>query len=363
MKRKIDWPVALFLVLNPLVGFILFFAYIYFFDVPVGMWFAFLVFAALTNLSITVGYHRLFAHRSYETNTFMKFILLFFGSSAFQGPALKWASDHRRHHSHIDTEKDPYSIKKGFWYAHIGWLFFKDSVDLAIKAPDLEKDRLLQNQQNCYVVWAIATGFVLPILIGLAFGAPLAGLIVLGSLRIFFTQQSTFFVNSLCHTLGDQTYSDEISARDSFIVAVLTHGEGYHNFHHQFQLDYRNGIKWYHWDPTKWTIQIMNLFGLAKKLKTIPAQEILKARLNAEAKWLTAKGVSSEKIEALKQKILDTQIRLKKMKDEYSAMRKSSSDKWKDLQIQIAEMKLNIKKSKSDFKFALREWRLYAQTA
>jgi stearoyl-CoA desaturase (delta-9 desaturase) len=345
----------------------LFFIYIYFFDTTVALWVTFLVFAALTNLSITAGYHRLFAHRSYETNTVMKFFLLFFGSSAFQGPALKWASDHRRHHSHIDTEKDPYSIKKGFWYAHIGWLFFKDSVDLDIKAPDLEKDRLLQHQQKHYLLWSITAGFLFPILIGFAFGAPIGGLIILGSLRIFITQQSTFFVNSLCHTLGEQTYSKEISARDSFFVAVLTHGEGYHNFHHEFQLDYRNGIKWYHWDPTKWTIQLMNLFGLARKLRTIPAQEILKAKLNSEAQWLQAKGISAEKVEALKARILETQIRVKNFKEEYAQMKlawkNSSQEKWNELQIQVAEMKLNIQRAKAEFNFALKEWQLYTQFA
>lgn len=367
MKKQIDWPVALFLVLNPLIGFTLFFIYIYFFDISIAIWISFLIFAALTNLSITAGYHRLFAHRSYETNTFVKFILLLFGSSAFQGPALKWASDHRRHHNHIDTEKDPYSIKRGFWYAHIGWLFFKESVDLEIKAPDLEKDLLLQNQNKYYVFWSIGAGFLLPIILGLAFGAPLGGLIILGSLRIFITQQSTFFVNSLCHTLGEQTYSKEISARDSFIVAVLTHGEGYHNFHHQFQIDYRNGIQWYHWDPTKWTIQIMKFLGLAQKLKTIPAQEILKARLNAEAKWLEAKGLSLDKIEALKAKILETQIRIKKLKDEYKAAKiiwkNSSQERWNELQSQINELKFNIKQSNLEFNYALKEWRLCSQLA
>lgn len=367
IKKQIDWPVALFLTLNPIVGLTLFFIYLYFFDTTVAMWVVFLVFAALTNLSITAGYHRLFAHRSYETNTFMKFLLLFFGSSAFQGPALKWASDHRRHHSHIDTEKDPYSIKKGFWYAHMGWLFYKDSVDLDIKAPDLEKDGLLQHQNKHYLFWSIGAGFVFPILIGLFFGAPLGGLIIFGSLRIFLTQQSTFFVNSLCHTLGEQTYSKEISARDSFIVAVLTHGEGYHNFHHQFQLDYRNGIKWYHWDPTKWMIQLMNLFGMAKKLKTIPAQEILKAKLNSEAKWLEAKGISAEKLEDLKLKILETQVKIKKFKEEYAIIKRdwknSSQERWNELQVQIAEMKLNIKNAKAEFKFALKEWQMYTQLA
>ncbi len=365
MKKQIDWPVALFLTLNPIIGFTLFGIYLYFFNISLAIWISFLVFAALTNLSITAGYHRLFAHRSYETNSLVKFVLLLFGSSAFQGPALKWASDHRRHHGHIDTENDPYSIKRGFWYAHMGWLFFKDSVDLEIKAPDLEKDRLLQHQNKHYLVWSIGAGFVFPVLLGLAFGAPLGGLIILGSLRIFITQQSTFFVNSLCHTLGEQTYSKEISARDSFFVSVLTHGEGYHNFHHQFQLDYRNGIQWYHWDPTKWTIQLMKLLGLAKKLKTIPAQEILKARLNAEAKWLEAKGLSSEKIETLKLKVLDTQIRLKKLKEEYQAARlvwkNSSQDRWNELQFQIDELKINIKKSKAEFNYALKEWRHYSQ--
>lgn len=365
MKKQIDWPVALFLILNPLVGFTVFFIYIYFFDVPLAIWISFLTFAALTNLSITAGYHRLLAHRSYETNIFVKFFLLIFGSSAFQGPALKWASDHRRHHGHIDTEKDPYSIKRGFWYAHMGWLFFKESVDLEIKAPDLEKDRLLQHQNKYYLLWSIGAGFVLPTILGIAFGAPIGGLIILGSLRIFITQQSTFFVNSLCHTLGQQTYSKEISARDSFIVAVLTHGEGYHNFHHQFQIDYRNGINWYHWDPTKWAIQFLKLLGLAKKLKTIPAQEILKARLNAEAKWLEAKGISTARIETLKGKILETQIRIKKFKEEYSAAqivwKSSSQEKWNDLQLHIDDLRLNIKKSKAEFKYALKEWQVYIQ--
>jgi stearoyl-CoA desaturase (delta-9 desaturase) len=249
----------------------------------------------------------------------------------------------------------------------MGWLFYKDSVDLDIKAPDLEKDRLLQHQNRHYLLWSIGAGFVFPILIGLFFGAPLGGLIIFGSLRIFLTQQSTFFVNSLCHTLGEQTYSKEISARDSFIVAVLTHGEGYHNFHHQFQLDYRNGIKWYHWDPTKWMIQLMKIFGMARKLKTIPAQEILKAKLNSEAKWLEAKGVSAEKLEALKLKILETQIKIKKFKDEYAIIKRdwknSSQERWNELQVQIAEMKLNIKNAKAEFNFAVKEWQTYTQLA
>lgn len=365
--KKYDLPVALFLILNPLFGFSLFFVYIFYFDVPMSLWILFLIFCAATNLSITAGYHRLFAHRSYEINNFAKFLLLLVGSSAFQGSALKWSSDHRRHHQFIDTEKDPYSIEKGFWHAHMGWLFYKSTVDLKIKAPDLEKDLLVMNQHQYYLIWSILSGFIFPLFVGALLGVPFAGLIILGSLRIFFTQQSTFFVNSLCHTLGKQTYSKEISARDSFIVALLTHGEGYHNFHHQFQYDYRNGIRWYHWDPTKWVILSLKWTGFAKKLKIIPAQEILKAKLNAEAKWLETKGFSRDKIENLKIKILEAQTQFALLRQEYKKMKMKSSDKINDLKLtsterlnevklQIAELKINILRAKADFKFSMKQW-------
>lgn len=358
--KKYDLPVALFLILNPLVGSVLFLVYIYYYDIPFGIWVAFIVMCAATNLSITAGYHRLFAHRSYETNIWAKFILLLVGSSAFQGSALKWSSDHRRHHVYIDTENDPYSIEKGFWYAHMGWLFYKSSVDLEIKAPDLEKDHLVLNQHKYYLFWAILSGYVFPILIGALWGAPVAGLILLGALRIFLTQQSTFFVNSLCHTLGKRTYSHEISARDSFLVAILTHGEGYHNFHHQFQIDYRNGIKWYHWDPTKWVIILMKWFGFAKKLKTIPSQEILKARLNVEARWLETKGISKDKVEQLKQRILDAQTQFKNLKFEYEQKRVVwKEQKVKDFKIQVEELRLNLKRAQTELDYALAQWRIY----
>ncbi len=143
-----------------------------------------------------------------------------------------------------------------------------------------------------------------PMLIGWMMGSALGGLVIAGGLRIALTQQSTFFVNSLCHTLGKQTYSKEISARDSWFVAVLTHGEGYHNFHHKFQIDYRNGIKWYHWDPTKWVIRTLNFMGLATKLRQISNAEILKARLQAEAAEMTRHGFAEDKLLAMKEKNL-----------------------------------------------------------
>jgi stearoyl-CoA desaturase (delta-9 desaturase) len=272
---QFDLTVSLFLILNPLISVAL--TVYYFMTAEQVSWsiltFAF-IFAAATNLSVTAGYHRLFSHKSYDAHPLVKALFLFVGSSGFQGSALKWSSDHRRHHSKIDTDNDPYNIHEGFWYAHMGWMFRKDSVDLPIQAPDLEKDRMVVFQDKHYVWIAVATGFIFPMVIGYFLGSALAGLAIAGGLRIALTQQSTFFVNSLCHTLGEKTYSDDISARDSFIVAVLTHGEGYHNFHHKFQIDYRNGIRWYHWDPTKWTIVALKWMGLAYKLREISSAEI-----------------------------------------------------------------------------------------
>jgi stearoyl-CoA desaturase (delta-9 desaturase) len=365
-KKRIDWTVTLFLILNPLFSLVLLAIFLSISSIPLSVLIFSLLFAAATNLSITAGYHRLFAHRSYEAHPVLKVLLLLVGASAFQGSALKWSSDHRRHHSHEDTPNDPYSIKKGFWYAHMGWMFYQESGNLEIKARDLEKDWWIQNQHKHYLLWSIGMGFLFPTVFGWLCGSAFAGLVVGGALRIFITQQSTFFVNSLCHYFGSQPYSKEITARDSFIVAILTHGEGYHNFHHKFQLDYRNGIRWYHWDPTKWMINFFKWLGLAKRLKTISAQEILKARLQVEALIIKKKGLSQEKIESLRLRILEAQNQWKQLGEEYDRRKnqftESSQVCLQDLQLQIKELKLQIKRARADFKFSMEEWKLYTNT-
>lgn len=359
-KDKVDWPVALFLVLNPLCTFIILPFYIYFFDFPWAIAIFALIFAGLTNLSITAGYHRLFSHRSYEAHPIIKVFFLIVGASGFQGSALKWSSDHRRHHSHEDSDQDPYNIKRGFWHAHMGWLFLKETVDLPIVAHDLQKDPIVMWQHHHYMSLAIVSGFFFPMLVGYFLGSAIGGLVVAGALRIFLTQQSTFFVNSLSHTLGKQTYSKDISARDSIIVALLTHGEGYHNFHHKFQLDYRNGIKWYHWDPTKWTIQFLSYLGLAKKLKTIPRFEILKARIQSEYLRLKESGKGNARVEALKEKLLQNMAQYRQLKEDYESscrnMAEYSNRKLESLKVDLALAQL-------EFKSSLKQWRLVLQYA
>ena len=358
---QFDMTVSLFLILNPLISVAL---TIYYFattqTIPWGLLAFSLAFAAATNLSITAGYHRLFSHKSYDAHPFVKALFLLVGSSGFQGSALKWSSDHRRHHSKIDTDNDPYNIHEGFWYAHMGWMFRKDSVDLPIQAPDLEKDWMVQFQDKYYALIAITTGFLFPMLVGHFLGSALAGLVIGGGLRIALTQQSTFFVNSLCHTLGTRTYSHEISARDSFIVAVLTHGEGYHNFHHKFQIDYRNGIRWYHWDPTKWTIVTLKWMGLAYKLRQISNAEILKARLQVESFKMKSRGFSDEHLEHLREKILSAQMKMKKLGEDYERMKSEFQDASK---AKLEQIKTEMQIAKLEFEMGMRLWRIYMKTA
>ena len=352
----VNWPGALVLLLTPLAALILIPWYALNHDFSTAAWVSFFGFWALSGLGITAGYHRLFSHRSYEAHALVRAFYLLIGASAWQASALKWSADHRIHHSKVDTDKDPYSINKGFWYAHIGWLFIKDSTNQNPRAADLEKDWLIRFQHKYYIPLAILMGFGFPTLVGYFMGCPFGGFIIAGALRITVTQQSTFFVNSLCHTLGKQTYSTDVSARDSLLVAFLTHGEGYHNFHHHFQIDYRNGIRWYQWDPTKWTIQFLAIIGLASKLRRISQQEILKARLQAESMRIRSKGYSDDMVFQLKEKIMNAQISMRKLKEDYyrlrSEMQNSSNEK-------VSLLKIEMEIRKIEFQAAMKQWQVY----
>ncbi len=347
--QKICWSVTLFLILNPVISVAALVVYLIFSNSYTGsqiLWITLFgaVFAVLTNLSITMGYHRLFSHKSYEAHPLLQKILLFISAGAFQGSALKWSSDHRVHHKFEDTDRDPYSINKGFWHAHMGWMMKHESVSLPIHAPDLEKNKWVMNQHNYYAYWSIGVGYVLPALVGYLLGNLFLGLVIAGGLRIFLTQQSTFLVNSLSHTLGKTPYSTEKTAKDSLIVTILTHGEGYHNFHHKFQFDYRNGIRWYHWDPTKWSIQLAAFMGLANKLKTVQFSEILKARLQTETEKFYQSKFYEEKLNPLREKIIQSQVRFEQLKTEYKNASREKMDQIKsEMLIAQIEFKANMK--------------------
>tara|TARA_B100000989_G_scaffold298007_1_gene285689 strand:+ start:389 stop:1543 length:1155 start_codon:yes stop_codon:yes gene_type:complete len=285
--HRISWVTAIFLVSTLLVTFIALPLYIIKTPSEAIHWpfqlSLFFFYVIATGLSITLGYHRLFSHISFKAKWPVKLFTLLFGAASFENSVLDWASDHRDHHKFVDKENDPYDISKGFFYAHMGWLIFKlrpprrhDNV------KDLEKDPLVMWQHK-YVQWiAMFMSFVLPAVIGGVYGGAttaLGAFLIAGVARIVIVQHSTFLINSICHTMGKRPYSTRSSARDSALVAFLTFGEGYHNFHHTFQHDYRNGVKPWQFDPTKWTIWLLSKFKLVDSLRRVPQHKIVLAEL------------------------------------------------------------------------------------
>lgn len=252
-----------------------------------GLFFFFLI---STGMSITLGYHRLFSHLTFRASWPVKLYTLLFGAAAFEGSALEWSADHRRHHKFVDREEDPYDISKGFFHAHIGWLLFRTGPDTPLTwVRDLQKDRLARWQHRYYVPIAVGIGFALPTAIGWLWGGPTAALgafLIAGVARVVVVHHMTFCINSLCHWIGDRPYSSDCTARDSFLMAVVTFGEGYHNYHHEFQNDYRNGVRPWQLDPTKWMIWLLSKAGLVSGLRTIPVEKIIGARLAEQERLL-----------------------------------------------------------------------------
>jgi stearoyl-CoA desaturase (delta-9 desaturase) len=255
--------------------------YIHFYGITTAEILVLLAWVVSIGMSVTVGYHRLFAHVTYKTNNFVRFVLLFLGAASFEQSALAWASQHRDHHKYVDTEADPYSIKKGFFWAHMGWLFFGNYRFFYANVADLVESKLVMNQARYYPLWSLTAGVLVPVLVGALMGHALGAFILCVCLRTVIVHHGTWCINSVCHTFGKATYDAHATARDHWLTAFVTFGEGHHNFHHRFANDYRNGVKWYHWDPSKWTIFILEKLGMAWNVKRASEFRILDARLKA----------------------------------------------------------------------------------
>jgi stearoyl-CoA desaturase (Delta-9 desaturase) len=302
--NRVNWFVSSFLISTLFLSLTAVPLYIYFFGID---WFQIALFFAMLfacGFSITLGYHRLFSHLTFRAHWVVRLFTVIFGAGAFESSILWWASEHRKHHKHVDHDEDPYSISNGLFYAHIGWLMFKlkpetreTSLD---NVADLKKDPLLVWQHRYVHAIAFLAAFVFPGAIGFAWGgwkAALGAFLIAGVLRVVVLQHCTFCINSLCHYIGDQPYSSKCSARDSWLMAIITMGEGYHNYHHEFQHDYRNGVKPWHIDPTKWIIWSLYKLGLANQLRRIPTEKIILSEL-AEAKRQLEKRLANAGLSA-----------------------------------------------------------------
>ncbi|RAH79717.1 hypothetical protein BO86DRAFT_411379 [Aspergillus japonicus CBS 114.51] len=256
-----------------------------------------------TGLCITAGYHRLWSHRAYRASFVLRLYLAIFGAAALEGPIRWWAREHRAHHRYTDTDEDPYSIRRGLFHAHLGWMVLakpqaqppgktqrtRRHIDLS----DLDADAVAVWQSRYYALLAVLMGWGFPTVVGgVLFRDWMGGLLYGGIIKMVLVHHSTFCINSLAHYLGDRPYDDQVTPRDSFLAAVLTLGEGYHNFHHNFPSDYRNGVRWYHYDCTKWAIA-----GWAKALtrrmealpQAVPVEKLLRVDW-AEYRGMVEKG-------------------------------------------------------------------------
>ncbi|MAT94010.1 MAG: acyl-CoA desaturase [Halioglobus sp.] len=248
-------------------------------------WLWAVAFLYLNGMSITGGYHRLWAHNAYDAHPALRWFFAFWGAGALQNSILIWASDHRRHHRYVDDdEKDPYSASRGLWFSHMGWMLreYRSNEEDFSNARDLQRDPIVMWQHNHYVALTVFMNVGLPVLLGVWLGDVIGTVLLVGLLRLVVNHHVTFFINSLAHFWGRRPYTEDNSARDNDLLAFLTYGEGYHNYHHIFQNDYRNGIRWWHWDPTKWMINLCSRVGLASNLTRVPDFKIQRAILDTQ---------------------------------------------------------------------------------
>lgn len=357
-RKAINWATAIFLITYQTILLLTLPFYFYYCDLHTGTIVSAVVLLWLTGLSITAGYHRYFAHRSYKTNRAVEAVLLFFGSMAVQASAIRWAFEHRLHHAFVDTDKDPYCIKKGFWYAHFLWMLEKlQPIDPKV-VPDLINNKMVAFQHRHYKLLMVLTNALVFFVIGAAFQDYWGAFFLAVWLRIFCLQHFTWFINSLAHTWGSRQFSLEQSAVDNYIIALLTFGEGYHNFHHTFANDYRNGIRWFHFDPTKWLIWTLSKLGLAHNLKRTDALTI-KKRLIIEHKdflietisncWHDTKQEMEKQVNELSERILKSISEFSQLRELHKKLKSATAEITTDLpsmeqiQSQIRELQKNLR--------------------
>ena len=254
----------------------------------------FFVFYVLTGLGVTVGFHRLFTHRSFKTRPAVRGVLAVLGSVAIEGNVISWVADHRKHHAFSDRPGDPHSPHvdhgsglrgelRGFAHAHIGWVFRHDQRGSRARyAPDLLRDPVVSFVDRTFVLWAVG-GLLLPFVVGAAIGGTVtAGLTALlwgGLVRLFVLHHLTYSINSICHVFGRRRFATTDESRNVFWLALPTFGEAWHNNHHAFPTSARHGLRRWELDPSAAVIRGLEVCGLAWDVVRIsPERQSVKLR-------------------------------------------------------------------------------------
>jgi len=244
-----------------------------------------------TSIGITVGYHRLFTHRSFKTPKPVVAILAALGSMAVEGPVLQWVADHRRHHQHSDEDGDPHSphlhdggiweATRGMWHSHVGWMLRPNVRGSMRYIGDLRKDKLVRSMSKQFPMWVLI-GLLIPAVLGgvltLSWMGVLLGFIWGGLVRIFLVHHMTWSINSVCHIWGTQPFDTHDHSKNNAIMGVVALGEGWHNNHHAFQSSARHGLRWWEFDLSYMVIWCMSKVGLAYDVR-VPSKERILAKL------------------------------------------------------------------------------------
>jgi stearoyl-CoA desaturase (delta-9 desaturase) len=235
----------------------------------------------LTAVGITVGFHRLLTHRSFQTSKPLEYTFAILGSMAVQGPVIAWVADHRKHHAHTDEEGDPHSphvspeggaqgVFKGLWHAHSGWLMSSQGrADWKKYAPDLYEDKGMR-YINRHFGFLVYMSLAIPALAGFLVTGTLAGaaggLLWGGLVRIFFVHHVTWSVNSVCHFLGTRRFDTDDRSTNVFWLALPSLGESWHHNHHAFPRSAVHGLKRWEPDPSALIITALEKLGLARNV-------------------------------------------------------------------------------------------------
>ncbi len=229
------------------------------------------------HLSIRTGAHSLYSHRAFKAGVvFQSYVVIAF-SAVFQDALIWWAARHRPHHTYTDKERDPHSILRGFWWAHMRWMLYKPVMPPAVLSyrdlvPDLMKNKFIWFQHKHARLIGVLVGFVAPTLIASLWGDPIGGFLVGGFLRLVFQYHGTWYINSVSHSVGPQPNEGNTSRNSPWWLmvpaAILTVGESVlHGKHHEVPWDFRIGTRWYHIDPGKWLIVACSWVGITWDLR------------------------------------------------------------------------------------------------
>lgn len=288
--QSLQWRFAFTAILIPFLGTIAAFTSINFWGVGLIEVSLFISFYALTFIGTTVGFHRYFAHKGFETNSVLRIILAILGSMAAQGPLINWAATHRRHHQYSDAAEDPHSPyihegKKlgwwhGLWHSHIGWMLNSKMTNSTKFARDLIQDVTITRINKMYLTW-VALGLIMPAIIDgfitWSWIGVIKGFLWGGLVRLFFAHQFHWTIGSITHIAGQTPFITHDESRNNVWLAIPTFGEAWHNNHHAFPNSAMFGLEWWQIDLGGWVVRFLESLGLIWHLK-VPTQQIKEAK-------------------------------------------------------------------------------------